>query len=186
MVCSSRRVEVDPIPQEGAGMFSKVIRGEWCVFFLLSHAPLCWLFLAAAQLIKLTDCFICTGQVMHACSIPSNCPRPQMSSKLVPQTAFSYHSHSTKPNHGVIHRIRLQPHVPAFVRVELFPAAGGMPVASSGTFTDARSGAATTQVHLRAGHYIIEPRADGIPGVKGSFSLTVYSLCSVISLVPLT
>ncbi|KAI0295295.1 hypothetical protein BC826DRAFT_1104390 [Russula brevipes] len=28
-VCSSRRIEVDPIPQEGAGMFAKTMRGEW-------------------------------------------------------------------------------------------------------------------------------------------------------------
>jgi len=32
MVRSSRWIEVDLIPQEGAGMFAKVIRGEWCVF----------------------------------------------------------------------------------------------------------------------------------------------------------
>jgi len=31
LVRSSRWVEVDPIPQEGAGMFAKTIRGEWCV-----------------------------------------------------------------------------------------------------------------------------------------------------------
>lgn len=31
MVSSSRWVEVDPIPQEGAGMFAKTMRGEWCV-----------------------------------------------------------------------------------------------------------------------------------------------------------
>jgi hypothetical protein len=30
-VSSSRWVEVDPIPQEGAGMFAKTMRGEWCV-----------------------------------------------------------------------------------------------------------------------------------------------------------
>jgi hypothetical protein len=32
LVRSSRWVEVDPIPQEGAGMFAKTMRGEWCVF----------------------------------------------------------------------------------------------------------------------------------------------------------
>ncbi|KAH9963021.1 hypothetical protein BJV74DRAFT_786999, partial [Russula compacta] len=36
LVCSSRRVEFEPIPQEGAGMFAKTMRGEWCVF---SHVP---------------------------------------------------------------------------------------------------------------------------------------------------
>jgi hypothetical protein len=36
LVCSSRRVEVDPIPQEGAGMFNKILHGKWCVFFF-SH-----------------------------------------------------------------------------------------------------------------------------------------------------
>ena len=53
-VCSSRQVEVDQIPQEGAGMFAKVMRGEWCVFFFfLSHTPSCWPSLEA-QLIKFT------------------------------------------------------------------------------------------------------------------------------------
>jgi len=31
LVSSSRWVEVEPIPQEGAGMFAKTMRGEWCV-----------------------------------------------------------------------------------------------------------------------------------------------------------
>ena len=31
LVRSSCRVEVEPIPQEGAGMFAKPVRGEWCV-----------------------------------------------------------------------------------------------------------------------------------------------------------
>jgi hypothetical protein len=31
LVSSSRWIEVDPIPQEGAGMFAKTMRGEWCV-----------------------------------------------------------------------------------------------------------------------------------------------------------
>jgi calpain-7 len=31
LVRSSRRVEVEPIPQEGAGMFAKTVRGEWYV-----------------------------------------------------------------------------------------------------------------------------------------------------------
>ncbi len=34
VVRSSRRVEVEPIPQEGAGMFAKTVHGEWCVTFL--------------------------------------------------------------------------------------------------------------------------------------------------------
>src|SRR6266850_166514 len=147
--------------------------------------------LAAAQLIKLTDFFLYAGQMMHACGIPSSCPRPQLSSKLVPQPClshpFSQRPRRTWPNRTMasFHRIRLQPHAPAFVRIELLSATGGTPVASSGTFTDARSGAATAQVPLRAGHYIIEPTADGIPGAKGTFSLTVYSLYAGISLAPL-
>ncbi len=35
LVCSSRWVEIDPIPQEGAGMFAKTMRGEWCVLLSL-------------------------------------------------------------------------------------------------------------------------------------------------------
>ncbi len=38
LVCSSRWVEVDPIPQEGAGMFAKTMRGEWCVRALHSRS----------------------------------------------------------------------------------------------------------------------------------------------------
>jgi hypothetical protein len=53
-VCSSRQVEVEPIPQEGAGMFTKGMRGEWCAFFKKKlHIPSCWPSLEA-QLIKFT------------------------------------------------------------------------------------------------------------------------------------
>ena len=170
-------------------MFSKVIRGEWFVFFschMLRPVLAVPCGGATDQLIA----FLYAGQMMHACGIPSSCPRPQMSSKLLSQpclfpsilTALSLTL--AKPNHGVIHRIRLQPHAPAFVRVELISVTGA-PVASSGTFTDTRSGTATAQVPLRAGHYIIEPTVDGIPGARGTFSLTVYSSCAGISLAPL-
>ncbi len=128
---------------------------------------------------------------MHACGIPSSCLRRQMSSKRLPPPAFPVDSHSAlvdpdEPERGgIIHRIRLQPHAPAFVRVELFSEMGATPVVSSGAFTGSRSGAATAQVALRAGQYIIEPTADVIPGANGAFSLMVYSLCVGISLVPL-
>jgi hypothetical protein len=39
MVCSSRRVEIDAIPQEGAGMFSKAIREEWYIIFSRHMLP---------------------------------------------------------------------------------------------------------------------------------------------------
>jgi len=81
-------------------------------------------------------------------------------------------------------KIRLQPHALAFVRVGLFPVIGGTAVASSGAFTDARSGAATAQVVLRAGQYIIEPEVDG-PVTDCTFSLTVYYKSAGISLAPL-
>jgi hypothetical protein len=85
---------------------------------------------------------------------------------------------------GITCRIRLQPHALAFVRVGLLPATGGTAVASSGAFTDARSGAATALVVLRAGHYIIKPEVDG-PGGRGTFSLLVYCKSAGISLAPL-
>jgi hypothetical protein len=91
---------------------------------------------------------------------------------------------STLTNPGITRRIRLQPHALAFVRVGLLPATGGTAVASSGAFTDARSGAATAEVVLRAGHYIIEPEVDG-PGSGGTFSLLVYCKSAGISLAPL-
>jgi hypothetical protein len=78
----------------------------------------------------------------------------------------------------------LQPHALAFVRVGVFPVTGGTAVASSGAFTDARSGAATAQVALRAGQYIIEPEVDG-PVADYTFSLTVYYKSAGISLAPL-
>jgi len=40
LVSSSRWVEVDPIPQEGAGMFAKTMRGEWCVLPFRSGSPI--------------------------------------------------------------------------------------------------------------------------------------------------
>ncbi len=70
------------------------------------------------------------------------------------------------------------------MRVGLFPVAGGTAVASSGTFTDARSGAVTTQVALRAGQYILEPEVDG-QSTECTFSLTVYYKSAGISLAPL-
>ncbi|KAF8504624.1 hypothetical protein F5888DRAFT_769256 [Russula emetica] len=106
LVSSSRWVKVDPIPQEGAGMFAKTMRGEW-----------------------------------------TNGAHPRYSLELPLPTDV---------------KIRLQPHALAFVRVGLFPVIGGTAVASSGAFTDARSGAATAQVVLRAGQYIIEPKSAGI------------------------
>ena len=42
LVGSSRWIEVDPIPQEGAGMFAKTTRGEWCVLRLRSGRPVWW------------------------------------------------------------------------------------------------------------------------------------------------
>ena len=81
-------------------------------------------------------------------------------------------------------RIRLQPHTLAFVRIRLLPVTGGTVVASSGAFTDARSGAAITQVVLRAGQYIIELEVDG-PGANVNFTLMVYSMTAGISLAQL-
>ena len=82
-------------------------------------------------------------------------------------------------------RIRFQPHALAFVRVRLLSAIGGTVVASSGVLTDARSGAATAQVVLRAGQYIIKPEVDG-PAANVAFSLMVYcSKSAGISLAPL-
>jgi hypothetical protein len=83
-------------------------------------------------------------------------------------------------------RIRLQPHAPAFMRVELFAGIGRPPLASSGVFTDARSGAVTAQVALRAGQYIIELAVDGMPGVDDKFSVVVYSSSAGIRLAPLS
>jgi hypothetical protein len=42
LVSSSRSVEVDPIPQEGAGMFAKTMRGEWCVLRFTFWPPYFW------------------------------------------------------------------------------------------------------------------------------------------------
>ena len=50
LVRSSRRVEVEPIPQEGAGMFAKTVRGEWCVVTSVSAA-----FLSVGPVPLLTD-----------------------------------------------------------------------------------------------------------------------------------
>ncbi|KAI0250079.1 hypothetical protein BJV78DRAFT_620230 [Lactifluus subvellereus] len=129
LVCSSRRVEVDPIPQEGAGMFNKILHGKW-----------------------------------------ENGARPQYALEL--------------PTPANV-KIRLQPHAPAFVRVELFAGMGRPPLASSGSFTDARSGAVTAQVALRAGQYIIEAAVDGMAGTDDTFSVVVYSSSAGIRLAPL-
>jgi hypothetical protein len=86
---------------------------------------------------------------------------------------------------GIAHRIRLQPHAPAFVRMKLFAGIGRPPLTSSGAFTDARSGAVTPQVALRAGQYIIGLGVDGMPGADDMFSIVVYSSSAGIRLAPL-
>jgi hypothetical protein len=86
---------------------------------------------------------------------------------------------------GIAHRIRLQPHSPAFVRIELYSGIGRPPLTSSGAFTDARSGAVTSQVALRAGRYIIGVGVDGTPGADDMFSIVVYSSSAGIGLTPL-
>ena len=50
LVRSSRRVEVEAIPQEGAGMFAKTVRGEWCVVTSVSVV-----FLSVGPVPLLTD-----------------------------------------------------------------------------------------------------------------------------------
>ncbi|KAI9465176.1 hypothetical protein BJY52DRAFT_668504 [Lactarius psammicola] len=129
LVRSSRRVEVEPIPQEGAGMFSKTVRGEWT-----NNADL-----------------------RYALELPT------------PAQV----------------KIRLQPNAPLFVKVALLPGTGGAPLASSGAFTDARSGAATAQVSLRAGNYFVEPTVDGVSRGDSTFSMVVYSSSAGIRLSPL-
>lgn len=79
-------------------------------------------------------------------------------------------------------RIRLQPQASLFVKVALLPGTGGAPLVSSGAFTDAHSGAATAQVTLRAGNYLIEPMVDSAPHGNGSFSMVVYSSSAGICL----
>ena len=71
------------------------------------------------------------------------------------------------------------------MRVGLFAEMGRPPLASSGPFTDARSGAVTAQVALRAGQYIIEPAVDGMAGADDTFSVVVYSSSAGIRLAPL-
>ncbi|KAH9006279.1 hypothetical protein EDB86DRAFT_3070317 [Lactarius hatsudake] len=129
LVCSSRRVEVQSILQEGAGMFAKTVRGEW-----------------------------------------TNGANPRYALEL--------------PTPAQV-KIRLQPHAPLFVKVALLPGTGGAPLASSGAFTDARSGAATAQVALRAGNYFVEPMVDGVSHGDGTFSMVVYSSSAGIRLSPL-
>lgn len=129
LVRSSRRAEVEPIPQEGAGMFAKTVRGEW-----------------------------------------TNGADPRYALEL--------------PTLAQV-KVRLQPHAPLFVKVALLPGTGGAPLASSGAFTDARSGAATAQLALRAGGYIVEPTVDGVPRGNGTFSMVVYSSSAGIRLLPL-
>jgi len=129
LVRSLRRVEIEPIPQEGAGMFAKTVRGEW------------------------TN----GADSKYALELPT------------PAQV----------------KIRLQPHAPLFVKVALLPGTGGAPLASSGAFTDAHSGAATAQVALRAGNYLVEPTVDGAPHGDGTFSMVVYSSSAGIRLSPL-
>ncbi|KAI0262230.1 hypothetical protein BC834DRAFT_829325, partial [Gloeopeniophorella convolvens] len=150
LVCSARRVALEPIPQEGAGMFAKTARGAWCVGTYAGppaarRPGTCW-----------------------------RCPSPHRSSAPARFSTCMYLANAITHRRR---RIRLQPHPPAFVRVALAP------LASSGAYTDARSGAATAQVALRAGQYIVLPLAEGAP--DGGFGLVVYSSSAATRLAPL-
>lgn len=151
-------------------MFAKTIRGEWYDLFGDASDPL-------------SD-FHNAGQMGLIRVIPSSCPRPRMSSKSPLQPTLLVLSTPYKSHLPITCRIRLQPHTLAFVRIRLLPVTGGTVVASSGAFTDARSGAAITQVVLRAGQYIIELEVDG-PGANVNFTLMVYSMTAGISLAQL-
>ena len=123
------------------------------------------------------------GRMARTRDTLSSCP-------LLPKSSRSpYSGYDTTTHDSTLHfnfkRIRLQPHAPLFVKVALLPGTGGAPLASSGAYTDAHSGAATAQVALRAGNYLIVPTVDGVPHGDSTFSMVVYTSSAGIRLSPL-
>jgi hypothetical protein len=170
-------------------MFAKAMRGEWYASF--TWFPSRCLPFPRGATDGASDSFFRTNSACprYSLELPASadvkCVFPQPKTCLLPVT-LTYGVLSTLTNAvWASYRIRLQPQAPTFVRVELFSVTGQTPVTSSGAFTDARSGAVTAQVALRAGQYFIEPTVDGIPSADRTFSLTVYSSSAGISLTSL-
>lgn len=130
------------------------------------------------------------GRMARARGTRSSCPHPPRSSRFPSLPLLHSLLTVTHPARPPCYstkkkRIRLQPHAPLFVKVALLPATGGAPLASSGAYTDAHSGAATAQVALRAGNYLVESTVDGVPHGESTFSMVVYSSSAGIRLSPL-
>ncbi|KAI0369024.1 cysteine proteinase [Pilatotrama ljubarskyi] len=138
---SSERFEVTPIPQEGAGMFRKMIKGDW------DHES--------------------------AAGAPSF-------GKYSANPAYEIRVPTTS---HLQFRLQLAKSSPtASLNLTIFDASIGMAsnthIATSGPYSDARSGVVIPQRTFQPGRYLAIPSTHS-PGIRTDFVLIVYSTVSV-------
>ncbi len=174
----SDRFDLTPILQEGAGMFSKVIRDEWCAPSLFafpvpqSNEPgphpnrLRWFFRTAET----------AGGGPSAGTYACN---------------PTYELHVPAPTAAQL-RFRLQLAAPSpstALNLTVFnPPAGagalGRHVATSGPYSDAIAGVVIETLSLQPGRYLVVPSTYKA-GVQAAFRLVMYSSASGVQLVPI-
>ncbi|KAJ7655627.1 hypothetical protein DFH06DRAFT_480739 [Mycena polygramma] len=178
---SSLAFDLKAIPQEGAGMYSKTVRGAWYVNphtyiarFASEHA------LSAGP-----------RRAQWAARASSTTRRTPSSSSTSrrPRSSSAFPSFLFSPSYPKLvlmltrRRIRLQlvrPKAPAALNVTLFPApaqgttALGRHLVTSGAYDDSVAGVATPQIALGVGKYWAVPSTYA-PGVLSAFQLVVYS-----------
>ncbi|EIM80748.1 cysteine proteinase, partial [Stereum hirsutum FP-91666 SS1] len=145
---SSHRVKIEPIPQEGAGMFSKVIRGEWASttaagshnFGRYGSNPMYELTLSAPSQIR-ARLQLFTSTSTSTSSTSTTSPTTSLNISIFPSP---------------------------------FPNVTSAPLLTSGPYSDALSGVSTPLVSLKTGTYVLVPSTYD-PGVEGGFRMVVYS-----------
>jgi calpain-7 len=164
---STGRFDLDPIPQEGAGMYTKIVRGEWWADALLHPCH------------ELDDCRSRLGET--AAGGPS-------SGRYASNPTYRLRL----PHAGQL-KIRLQlvsTSHSAPLNATLFSSSAsgittagalGKHVLTSGPFADIRPGVVTPQASLAAGTYLLVPSAFA-SGFEAKFKIVVYSSVSGVVL----
>ena len=172
---SQMRFDLTPIPQEGAGMFNRVVRGAWCVL------P--------------TTCCVAgayddtTGPQRRRVVVQARVDMPQIHSmkyRLIQRPSFCQSTlHTILPSlicNTLPHRIRLQlveAVPPASINVSVFQQrAPRKLVTTSGPYSDGVAGVATPQTMLQPGVYHVVPSTYN-PGLLRVFKLIFYSSRSI-------
>ncbi|KAL4071268.1 hypothetical protein V8B97DRAFT_2104210 [Scleroderma yunnanense] len=151
---SSRKFELTPIPQEGAGMYMRVTKGEWWVF--LDICPLC-----AESLILPRDARTAVGGPSHG----RYHLNPIYEVDIPSMTQLGARLHLTSGSQSVSLNLSLFP----AIELALFD----RPLASSGPYSDALAGVDIPTRTLAAGKYWLVP-STWTAGFQAGFKLIVY------------